>query len=247
MASTSDRGVYALPNYRAMPWPAATGPDHSLEHHDDPNNMHHGRSSINASEFMEPFVEGHLPDRPITRPAYRSAGTSFAGSGNILASEAASFAGSELPHSSLLHEQLASSIKMDFDQTPAVSPLETVIMSDPPSITTIKASTEIGKNTRIYGAATTTTTTLASSVFDRIAQAIRGATYDLAHFGDIQAEHLDREECNCKLSYVFTRDGRMPYLCVIFFALMFLIILFVIIAGGGDRESVRYYHNGYYH
>lgn len=244
VASASDRGVYTLPNYKALPWPVVTGPDITLEY--DPNNMDLGRSSVNAAEFTEPFIGGPLPDRPISRPAYGPSGTAFAGSGNLLATEAASFAGSELPQPPL-YQQLASSIKMNYDNQPLASfaqtapaslsqqtlgsPLETMMPASGTPLPIGAAAESLhlpaGKNASVYGSASNNS----PSVFDRIAQALKGMAYDVVYFNNIQQEHLDREASSCKMSYVLTRDGRLPYLCVVFFTFLFLLVLVLMIAG----------------
>jgi len=241
VASASDRAVYTLPNYKAMPWPIVSGPDITLEY--DPNNMDLGRGSIYAAEFTEPFVGGPGPERKITHPAYGPTGTAFAGSGNLLATEAASFASSDLPDPPL-YQQLASSIKMNYDN----QPLANFVQTAPASLSQQKLGTPLetftpaagtplpigaaaesihlpaGKNASVYGAANNNEEG-APVMYQRIIQAIKGTLYDLVHFQSINQKHLDEENCSCKVAYAFTRDGRLPYLAVAIFSFLFLLML----------------------
>jgi hypothetical protein len=111
VASSNDRRVFKVPNYRAMPWPVVTGPDITLEF--DPNNKDLGRASIGAAEFDEPFSNAGSSGRDIKKPSFGSPGIAFAGTSNLQAMEKSSFVGSQedIP----LYQQLASSIKMDFE------------------------------------------------------------------------------------------------------------------------------------
>lgn len=247
VASASDRAVFTLPNYKALPWPVVSGPDITLEF--DSNNMHLGRESINAAEFTEPFVGGPALNRSIHKPAYGPTGTSLAGSGNLLATEAVSFSGSEPPEPAL-YQQLAASIKMNLDEQPAVAfaqtapaslsqqklgtPLETTMAAaGTPLATSQQVSLPSGKNASIYGSSSATASS--SMMSERLHTALKGAVYDLAHYGDITQEHLDKERCSCKLSYVFTRDGRGPFLSVVCLSVLLLIAIAMVSISGASN------------
>lgn len=227
----SDRRVFQVPNYKALPWPVVTGPDITLEY--DPNNKDLGRASINAAEFAEPFTGGTgVFDRKLLEsPAYNSPGTDFAGSGNLIATERASYVGSELPQPPL-YQQLASSVRMDFngiippgsETAPAAmaqSQLGTTLGTLEPRV---DASRAPGRDASIYGASLTPPSPLpsvkpSSPAFGvRLGRAMKGALYDCLHLNDITEDHLYAASCSSKFTYVATRDGRGPYLALLVLA-----------------------------
>lgn len=218
VATRSDRRVFQVPDYKALPWPVVTGPDITLEH--AANNMDLGRTSVGAAEFAEPFVGGSGSlDRVLHKPAYNSPGTDFAGSANLEATEKASFVSSELPQPPL-YQQLASSIRMDLhgvaspgsETAPAAmaeSQLGTTLGTLEPHL---EAPRPWGRNAGVYGAA-------ASLPFGtRLSRAIKGALYDCLHLKDITDEHLSAVSCSSKLSYTILRAGRGPYLALVVLA-----------------------------
>lgn len=219
VATQSDRRVFQVPNYKALPWPVVTGPDITLEH--DPNNKDLGRASINAVEFAEPFTggAGSLDRGMLHKPAYNAPGTDFAGSSNLIATEQASFVGSELPQPPL-YQQLASSIRMDLhgivppgsETAPAAmaqSQLGTTLGTLEPRV---DAPRRTAQNASVYGASLQPT---AKSFGLRLSQAMRGALYDCLHLSDITDAHLYASNCSSKLTYVINRDGRGPYLAIV--------------------------------
>jgi hypothetical protein len=218
VATRSDRRVFQVPDYRALPWPVVTGPDITLEH--DANNKDLGRASINATDFAEPFTGGSGSlDRVLHKPAYNSPGTDFAGSGDLIATEKASFVGSELPQPPL-YQQLASSIRMDLhgvvppgsETAPAAmaqSQLGTTLGTLEPHV---EAPRPAGRNASIYG------TPYGTPFGARLSRAIKGALYDCLHLDDVSDAHLSAAGCNSKVSYVTLRDGRGPYLALLVLA-----------------------------
>jgi len=223
VATRSDRRVFQVPDYKALPWPVVTGPDITLEH--DPNNKDLGRESINAAEFAEPFTGGTgALDRVLHKPAYNSPGTDFAGSGNLISTEQASFVGSELPQPPL-YQQLASSIRMDFhgivppgsETAPAAmaqSQLGTTLGTLEPRV---EAARPQARQVSVYGAAAPSSCQPRPFAV-RLSRAVKGALYDCLHLEDITDEHLSAAGCASKFTYVATRDGRGPYLALLVLA-----------------------------
>jgi len=221
VATRSDRRVFQVPDYRALPWPVVTGPDITLEH--DANNKDLGRASINAVEFAEPFTGGSGSlDRVLHKPAYNSPGTDFAGSGDLIATEKASFVGSELPQPPL-YQQLASSIRMDLhgvvppgsETAPAAmaqSQLGSTLGTLEPRVEVFRPA---GRNASVYGAAGPGATRPFGA---RLSRAIKGALYDCLHLDDVSDAHLYAAGCSSKVSYVALRDGRGPYLALLVLA-----------------------------
>jgi hypothetical protein len=217
VATLSDRRVFQVPNYKALPWPVVTGPDITLEH--DANNKDLGRASIGAAEFAEPFSGGTGSlDRVLHKPAYNSPGTDFAGSANLLATEEASFVGSELPQPPL-YQQLASQIRMDMhgvvplgsETAPAAmaqSQLGTTLGTLEPRV---EAARPAGRNASIYGDPPKPMPPFGA----RLSRAVRGALYDFLHLDDISDTHLYAAGCSSKWTYVGLRDGRGPYLALL--------------------------------
>lgn len=226
IATLSDRRVYQVPNYKALPWPVVTGPDITLEN--DANNKDLGRASVNAAEFAEPFVGGtnamDLRNAP-HKPAYNTPGTDFAGSANLIATEQASFVNSELPEPPL-YQQLASSIRMNWDGlTPpgdetapaamAQSELGTPLPRlEPPG----ELAQQLPAQALLYGApsavdhSSSPPSLSPKSFFFRLALAAKGAAYDLLHFEKIDKTHLYAAACSSRATYVLFRDGRGPYI-----------------------------------
>lgn len=230
IATQSDRRVFQVPNYKALPWPVVTGPDITLEY--DANNKNLGRASINAVEFAEPFTagSGSLERATIHKPAYNAPGTDFAGSSNLIATERASFVDSELPQPPL-YQKLASSIRMDFEGiVPPGSETAPAAMAQSQLGTTlgtleprIDAPRMPARNASIYGDKLQPT---GKSFGIRLARAVRGALYDCLHLSDITNEHLYASNCSSKLEYVTSRDGRGPYLA--FVAIAAALVAFLI-------------------
>jgi hypothetical protein len=232
VATSSDRRVFQVPNYKALPWPVVTGPDITLEH--DPNNKDLGRASINAAEFAEPFVGGSGSlDRVLHKPAYNAPGTDFAGSANLVATEKASFVGSELPQPPL-YQQLASQIRMDLhgavppgrETAPAAmaqSQLGTTLGTLEPE--QVEATRPLGRNVGIYGSSATSTLIQTPPFGARLSRAVKGAIYDCLHLDDITEAHLSAVGCSSKVTYVGLRDGRGPYLALLVLAAALVAVL----------------------
>ena len=236
VASRSDRRVFQVPDYKALPWPIVSGPDITLEH--DPNNMNLGRASVNAVEFAEPFVNTAAGSaRVLTKPALGAPGTEFAGSSNLIAMEEVSFVGSELPKPPA-YQQLASAVRMDFAGiTPPGSQSAPAALAQSRLGTTlgtlepyVPAAAPTGRNASIYGASASSAAaeTVQEEAFShKLIRSCRGALYDCMHFKDISDDHINAAGQPDKISYVFFRDQRSPYLMFTLFVFLLIICVFM--------------------
>jgi hypothetical protein len=232
VATRSDRRVFQVPDYKALPWPIVSGPDITLEH--APNNMDLGRASVNAAEFAEPFVNTSAGStRVLTKPALGAPGTDFAGSSDLIATEEASFVSSELPKPAA-YQQLASAVRMDFAgvippgsvTAPAAlaqSRLGTTLGTLEPEA---PAAAPLGRNASVYGAAASDERRVETFV-QKLTRSGKGALYDALHYADIDGSHMNAGGYTDRVSYIIFRDGRCPYLVFILFA--FLLVIFATI------------------
>jgi hypothetical protein len=242
VASNSDRSVFQVPDYKALPWPVVSGPDITLEH--DVNNKYLGRASIGAADFAEPFTGAGASGRQdLTKPAFGSPGLEFSGSANLQETEKVSFVGSEAPRPAL-YQQLASSIKMDFEGiTPAGSATALGSMAQSYLGSSLgspepQQPRPLARNVGVYGdeARKQPRSRIeedlmmqrpARPLHHRLLRALQGCLYDSLHYSEITDVHLKTAGCKSKVVYVFLRDGRGPYLLLLMLLLILIVMLFM--------------------
>lgn len=60
---------------------------------------------------------------------------------------------------------------------------------------------------------------------ERLRLCVSGILYDALHFNDISADDIQSTNCQSKLSYILTRDNRLPYVGLMLVSFLFVLFL----------------------
>ena len=234
--TAQDRAIMRNPDYRALPYPALANPILSLEF--DTNNKY---TAINQAEgFTSPFIDGITNQRVEVRPTVP--GLSMAGTGD-LAAIAGAFLGTDKEEKTAIYSRIANSIRgapakisegsqtrqgVDEMALRQLAIEESAVAQLQP-ITSASQITAKG----LYGDAqmqsqATTTATQNPDFFARCKLQCRAALYDAMHYEEILQEQLETARCRSRLSYIATREGRLPYLLAVATAMMIAFYLFML-------------------
>jgi hypothetical protein len=224
--TAQDRAIMRNPDYRALPYPALANPILSLEF--DTNNKY---TAINQAEgFTSPFIDGVTNQRVEVRPTVP--GLSMAGTGDLAAISGA-FLNSEPEEKATIYARIADSIRGAPPKISEESPtrqgvdeaalrLMAMEESSVAQLQPITSASQISAR-GLYGDASPQPHAEGApspDFFERCKTQCRAALYDLMHYESIAQDQLEAAKCRSRLTYVATREGRLPYLLLVMTALL---------------------------
>jgi hypothetical protein len=209
--SQRDAVIMRNPDYKALPYPILHRAQFEEE---DVNNKY--LAEAQARGFVSPFVDEATNDKVEAYPAVP--GLSMAGTGDLQAMASAYLASND-DDLRRIYTNLANLA-------------DTTDLSREPRRPRESLEKEIRED--LYGSARTTSRPSERcpvnlrGIATRCREKARGALYDLMHFDAISPEQTTGY--SCKLAYVISREGRLPYLlfaltCLAFVAYGCAIIL----------------------